>query len=191
MQCCVTGPAFEQMLLQADASVVQAVMSSVVVFARMRGQQKGQVMDMLGRRGLHHTLNDEQRHLLVSMPSPPLLCRIQTWYASDLLMHCGDKQVLVPCVKPCVDSTTIMQRMCMSHVQLETFTALLPCLPEGLTAADASSTGGYLPLKNACASLCRAKLYDVPLRICSATGCTCLSKGCVWRLCNFHQSLHL
>ena len=67
MQCCVTGPAFEQMLLKADAPVVQAVMSSVVVFARMRGQQKGQVMDLLGRRGLHQTLQGLQRHFTVGI----------------------------------------------------------------------------------------------------------------------------
>ena len=66
MQCCVTGPAFEQMLLQADPSAVHAVMSSVAVFARMRAQQKGQVMGMLGTRGLYDTLQGEQRHLPVS-----------------------------------------------------------------------------------------------------------------------------
>ena len=62
----MTGPAFEQMLQQADASVVQAVMSSVVVFARMRGQQKGQVMHLLGSRGLYHLAKGEQQHLPVS-----------------------------------------------------------------------------------------------------------------------------
>lgn len=67
MQCCLTGPAFEQMLLQADASMVHAVMGSVVVFARMRGHQKGQVMDLLGQRGLHNTMQGEQRHLSVSL----------------------------------------------------------------------------------------------------------------------------
>ena len=61
----MTGPAFE-VLLQADASVVHAVMSSVAVFARMHGQQKGQVMDLLGRRGVHLTLHGgEQRHISV------------------------------------------------------------------------------------------------------------------------------
>ena len=66
MQCCMTGPAFEQMLAQADASVVQAIMSSVAVFARMRAVQKGQVMGLLGHRGLHNTVQGEQRHLPVS-----------------------------------------------------------------------------------------------------------------------------
>lgn len=66
MPCCVTGPAFE-VLLQADAAVMHAVMSSVAVFARMQGQQKGQVVDLLGRRGLHQTLQGEQRHIPVSL----------------------------------------------------------------------------------------------------------------------------
>ena len=67
-QCCVTGRAFEQMLQQADATTVQAVMRSVAVFARMRGPQKGQVMDLLQRRGLYHTLHGQQHHLSVSPP---------------------------------------------------------------------------------------------------------------------------
>lgn len=71
LQCCMTGPAFEEMLEQAEASVVQAVMSSVVVFARMRGHQKGQVMDLLSRRGLHQTLQGQQRHLTVCMNLQP------------------------------------------------------------------------------------------------------------------------
>ncbi|KAL0028992.1 hypothetical protein WJX77_010388 [Trebouxia sp. C0004] len=63
LQCCVTGPAFEGMLLQADGPVVQAIMSSLVVCARMKGQQKGQVIDLLSQRGLHLTLQGEQCHL--------------------------------------------------------------------------------------------------------------------------------
>ncbi|DBA95425.1 TPA: hypothetical protein ACH3X3_013297 [Trebouxia sp. C0006] len=64
LQCCVTGPAFEGMLLQADGPVVQAIMSSLVVCARMKGQQKGQVIDLLSQRGLHRTLQGEQCHLM-------------------------------------------------------------------------------------------------------------------------------
>ena len=75
-QCCVTGPAFEQMLQQADETMVQAVMSSVAVFARMRVPQKGQVMDLLQRRGLYRTLHGQQHHLPVrprhSIPFHPL-----------------------------------------------------------------------------------------------------------------------
>lgn len=74
VKCCMTGPAFE-VLLQAEAAVVHAVMSSVVVFARMRGQQKGQVMDLLGRRGIHLTLQGQQRYI----PGLGATC-----------MYCGD-----------------------------------------------------------------------------------------------------
>ena len=66
----MTGPAFE-VLLQADASVVHAVMGSVAVLARMRGQQKGQVVDLLGRRGLHLTIQGEQRHISVRVRAMP------------------------------------------------------------------------------------------------------------------------
>ena len=55
------------MLLQADGPVVQAIMSSLVVCARMKGQQKGQVIDLLSQRGLHRTLQGEQCHLMVSI----------------------------------------------------------------------------------------------------------------------------
>ncbi len=65
-QCCVTGPAFEHMLQQADASVVETVMTNVAVFSRMRSQQKGQVMDLLGSRGLFQYLEGQERHILVS-----------------------------------------------------------------------------------------------------------------------------
>lgn len=73
LQCCVTGPAFERMLLQADGSVVQAIMSSLMVCARMKGQQKGQVVDLLSQRGLHRTLQGEQHHQMVSIDWLPYL----------------------------------------------------------------------------------------------------------------------
>ena len=64
--CCVTGPAFEHMLQQSDLSVLETVMRNVVVFARMRSHQKGQVMDLLGQRGLHQMFKGQQRHVPVS-----------------------------------------------------------------------------------------------------------------------------
>ena len=66
-QCCLTGAAFEHMLQQADLSVIETIMRNVVVFACMRSHQKGQVMDMLGRRGLHHLYHGQQRHIPVSL----------------------------------------------------------------------------------------------------------------------------
>ena len=82
-QCCVTGPVFAHLLQQADLSILETVMQNVVVFARMQSHQKGQVMELLGRRGLHQTVDGEHRHILVSLaftsalppfasyPSPP------------------------------------------------------------------------------------------------------------------------
>ena len=64
--CCVTGPAFQHMLQQDDLLVVETVMRNVVVFARMRSHQKGQVMDLLGGRGLHQVFKDQPRHVPVS-----------------------------------------------------------------------------------------------------------------------------
>ena len=66
-QCCVTGPAFEHVLGQEDMSVVEAIMGSVAVFARMRSHQKGQVVDMLGSRGLYQSLDAQPRHMPVSL----------------------------------------------------------------------------------------------------------------------------
>lgn len=65
-QCCVTGPAFEHMLQLGDLSLLETVMRNVVVFSRMKPHQKGQVMDLLSTRGLHHICNDQQQHLPVS-----------------------------------------------------------------------------------------------------------------------------
>ena len=65
MQCCVTGPAFEYLLQQPNQALVQAVMLNSVAFTRMRSHQKGQLMDLLGRKGLHHMLNGQRQHILV------------------------------------------------------------------------------------------------------------------------------
>ena len=65
-QCCVTGPAFTQLLQQADSSVLEIVMQNVVVFARMQSHQKGQVMELLGARGLYQMLGNQQRHIQVN-----------------------------------------------------------------------------------------------------------------------------
>ena len=72
-QCCVTGAAFEQRLQQTDSSLVQTVMTNVAVFARMRTQQKGQVMDLLGSRGIDQNLQGQSRHI------PVCICLITSW----------------------------------------------------------------------------------------------------------------
>ena len=75
----MTGPAFEYMLQQEDLSVVETVMRNVTVFARMRPGQKGQVMDLLGTRGLHQMHKGQQRTIPVSLLSPVV--------NSNLMMH--------------------------------------------------------------------------------------------------------
>ncbi len=67
-QCCLTGPAFDYMLQHAEPAVVESVMRSAVVFARMRSHQKGQVMELLSTRGLHQVVSGQQYHIPVSAP---------------------------------------------------------------------------------------------------------------------------
>ncbi|KAL0046765.1 hypothetical protein WJX82_009387 [Trebouxia sp. C0006] len=59
----VTGPAFAHLLKQEDPSVLELVMHNVVVFARMQSHQKGQVMELIGARGLHQMLDGQSRHI--------------------------------------------------------------------------------------------------------------------------------
>lgn len=66
VRCCVTGPAFERMVQLPDTSVVETIMRNVVVFARMKSLQKGQVMDLLGSRGILQVFQGRQRHIPVS-----------------------------------------------------------------------------------------------------------------------------
>ena len=64
-QCCMTGAAFEHMLQLGNQSLLEIVMRNVVVFSRMKSHQKGQVMDLLGTRGLHQIVAGQQQHLPV------------------------------------------------------------------------------------------------------------------------------
>ena len=65
-QCCVTGAAFEHMLQLGDLALLETVMRNAVVFSRMKPHQKGQVMDLLGTRGLHQVIDGQRAHLPVS-----------------------------------------------------------------------------------------------------------------------------
>ena len=65
-QCCVTGAAFEHMLQLGNPSLLEIVMRNVVVFSRMKSQQKGQAMDLLGKRGVDHDVAGQQQHIAVS-----------------------------------------------------------------------------------------------------------------------------
>lgn len=65
-QCAVTGAAFELLLQQQDLSILEVVMRSVAVFARMQPHQKGQVMDLVTMRGIHQMASTGSRHIPVS-----------------------------------------------------------------------------------------------------------------------------
>ncbi|DBA67665.1 TPA: hypothetical protein ACH3X2_001258 [Trebouxia sp. C0005] len=80
MRCCVTGPALQHILQKADAPLVEAVMRSLVVCARMRSHQKAQVMDLLGRTGLYLSPDSGNKHAQPHyMPGLGVRC-----------MYCGD-----------------------------------------------------------------------------------------------------
>jgi len=69
MQCAVTGDALEYMLRMHDVSLLEAVIRNAVVFSRMQPHQKGQVMDLLGTRGIHQQFQGQPRHIQVGQPS--------------------------------------------------------------------------------------------------------------------------
>ncbi len=68
-RCAVTGDAFELLLQLPDQSVLEAVMQNVVVFARMKPHQKGQVMSLLNTRGIYQMHAGKQRHIQVHTPT--------------------------------------------------------------------------------------------------------------------------
>ena len=72
-QCCVTGVAFEHMLQLGDQSLLETIMRNVVVFSRMKAHQKGEVMDLLGSKGLYRVINGQQHHIAVSSHANPCL----------------------------------------------------------------------------------------------------------------------
>ena len=79
MQCAVTGNSFEQLLQQSDVSVLELVMRSRIVFARMQPYQKGQVMDLLGMRGIHQMFQGQPRHIQVHS-SRGIQTAYHTWH---------------------------------------------------------------------------------------------------------------
>ena len=66
VQCVVTGGALEQLLQNTDMLRLDTVMRSAVIFSRMKPDQKGQVVDLLSRRGLHQMHNGQPQHLQVN-----------------------------------------------------------------------------------------------------------------------------
>ena len=69
MQCAVTGDALEYMLRMHDVLLLEAVIRNAVVLSRMQPHQKGQVMDLLGTRGIHQQFQGQPRHIQVGQPS--------------------------------------------------------------------------------------------------------------------------
>lgn len=67
LQCALTGAALDHLLQRCPVSMIETVMRTAVVFARMKPHQKGQVMGLLGSAGLHYTFQGQSRHLAVSM----------------------------------------------------------------------------------------------------------------------------
>ena len=65
VQCCVTGPAFACLLQQPNQALVQSVILNSVAFTRMKSEQKGQLMELLGSKGLHHIVTGQRQHIQV------------------------------------------------------------------------------------------------------------------------------
>ena len=65
MQCAVTGDALQLLLQLPDESALMAVLHTAVVYARMKPHQKGQIMDLLGMRGLYQLQGTSLRHIQV------------------------------------------------------------------------------------------------------------------------------
>lgn len=86
VQCCITGEAFEHMLQHAEPALLECVMRHVVVFARMKSRQKGQVVELLSHRGLHQMVHGQEHHIPVSLVTGKGTClRIR----SCLWMSCS------------------------------------------------------------------------------------------------------
>ena len=71
-QCCITGQAFHHMLQHAQPALLESVMQHAVVFARMKSHQKGQVMELLSRRGLHQMVQGQEHHIPVRLGLSPV-----------------------------------------------------------------------------------------------------------------------
>ena len=65
-QCAVTGSAFQSLLQQQDLHLLEVVLRSAVVFARMQPHQKGQVMDLMTVRGIHLQTDGASQYVPVS-----------------------------------------------------------------------------------------------------------------------------
>ena len=82
MQCCITGPAFECLLQQPNQALIETVMLNCVAFTRMKSHQKGQLMDLLGNKGLHRMFNGQRQHI------PVLLCTVMPYISVGVSVAC-------------------------------------------------------------------------------------------------------
>ena len=92
LQCAVTGAAFEQLLQLRDLSLLEAVMRNAVVFSRMQPHQKGQVVHLLGSRGIHQPFEGHPRHIQVGTALKPVnlqcvksFCSLYVAYSEALM----------------------------------------------------------------------------------------------------------
>ncbi len=74
----LSGDAFHLLLQLPDESALSAVLHSVVLFARMKPHQKGQVMDLLGTKGLHLLHAGAPRHIRGVLPMSQCFVTQQT-----------------------------------------------------------------------------------------------------------------
>ena len=153
VRCCITGPAFAYLLQQPDQALVQAVALNTVAFTRMKSKQKGQLLDLLGRRGLHHMLNGQRQHIPVIL--------FATHLAGPACVVCHDLGV------------TLSVCMCMPEVRL-----FVPCvldMPCPACLSDSSSV-----CLSGCSSVCQP--ICLPVCLCVHSCSSRVSVGClsVW-----------
>ena len=79
LQCAVSGEALEHLLQHHDLSGLETVMRNVVVFSRMKPHQKGQVMDLLGMRGIHQMIQGHTRYIPVGTSFCHSECCLPVW----------------------------------------------------------------------------------------------------------------
>ena len=118
VQCAVTGNAFYHILHSSDVSVLETVMRSVLVFARMKPQQKGEVMDLLSVRGLHQMHQGQPRHLQVNCL---LLCVLTVGVGHRRcvgqtlileIMHARTHASILLPLSPCVSEMCVCENLC-------------------------------------------------------------------------------
>ena len=100
VQCAVTGEAFQLLLQLPDVSALGAVMRNVVVFARMKPLQKGQVMDLLNARGLHQMHAGKLRHIQVCIALVLLpFCSRSTKSGHSIVQTCCMQESCTSCIQ--------------------------------------------------------------------------------------------